>query len=244
MKYIPVFMLCLCACGQKTFERDVIQVTPVAEPGIISVFVAPQSERIRISPCAFTEMPEGLREFLDHLQEVISREDTTALLAVLDSNIMISNGGGIAGIDDFKTFWLSNQYENHDIWERMNRMLVPGGCLENSTVYYSPFAARQLYPDISYIAKVDCYFSGVIIQPKTKVYEKPDTTGPVNAIAEYDLVLIDPEYDSREFYRIATPDSIIRGYVRPEYVFLCAENVLEITLKNGRWYITEISPFD
>ncbi len=183
LKYLPILALTLFSCTpvkkkSELHPKDQIQKTQAEsrETPIPTESEVPVLHRssYRILPQNESSSDQSLKQFVSHLKEIVSKKDLKAFTACLDTGIIVSYGGGMAGIPDFYEDWdLTTNPGKSSLWSTMRRFLKLGGAWENKDEFRIPYTqCDRLFNAIP--DDLDWYQTAVCISPETVVYKHPE----------------------------------------------------------------------
>jgi hypothetical protein len=201
-----------------------------------------------------TKKPE-LEQFVNYLEKVIQNKDAQELLKICDDSIVISEGSGVFGKDNFvKEFKLYNK--NSAFWSMAEKYIKLGGefSKENGeTVTYSIptcFGCQNKKID----EEPDNHIFNVIhiVKDSAILYEKPDEKSKLIARFRMGTILWDNEKsigNEQDGYLpkwcfVQTFDKNLSGFMKSDCLYGESEFSFTIQKKNGQYKIVSFAPFD
>lgn len=240
--YVILFLMGLVLFSCHSSEDPVNKETPIVETNN----AIPVSKAFKILPKDESNSDPSLLAFIKALKATVHRKDTTALFAVLDSNIAVSYGGGDYGITAFRNAWNLQQPINSKLWSALERLLSLGGTWEKDEdgPYFCIPYAQSNTAFLSFNSDFDWYSTGVCLSDRVPVYSAPRTNSNIVGQLNYDVVDLDRNDTDRVFTKITTFDKKLSGYVASTQLLCTADPCLIIRKVNSRWCILSFAPFD
>ena len=204
--------------------------------------------RHKIYPVNEINKDTSLVNFINKLNVIIENKDTTQLFKIIDKKIIISWGGGIEGIKNFKTEFGFDTTVNSKFWEYLYDLVKLGGVFENDSEFgevikFPYLQSERFYDSINY--DFEWFTTYVCIKPNVKVYSEPNLNSKVIFNLDYDILQQeDIENQYGDFVKIATLDRKIKGFVSFDDVYCTAWSSYIFKKKGKDWKLVSVAAYD
>jgi hypothetical protein len=226
---------------KKTSSLDSLPETPIKNdfiPIIQSPSCVPYNEPIE---------DVGLITLLKNLKQSIEKKDTTLLLSVMDSNVIISHGGG-----EYGYYYLLNNWKNGtpDIWTKLDILMNIGGSKTIDSVYRFPYFTN--YDKCNNLNQKfwdgeDPYWTYMTIKDTVNLYSSSDSNSDVKAKMVNAFVNVKDysTFPDNGYLKVTTYDNELVGYVKSNEVYRTGDYNLIVELDStGKWSVTSFAPYD
>lgn len=258
MRHIFYFFLALGVIGCSSKQPEVNDVNsnsqskkenPQINKSVALADTTAKSKEVfsfKILPIDESKSDSSLNDFISNLKLTVKKRDKTALLKIIDPEIVVSEGGGMYGIKEFSNEWNLQNAGQSKIWTNLEGILKMGGTWEDDDEgkYFSiPYTqSNKAFSKFKY--DFDWYNTAVIKASDVKVLKEPRATSNPIGTLNYDVVEVDPDYSHSVFSKIVTIDRKIIGYVKHTDLEYSANRALVLRKKGNEWKITSYAPFD
>jgi hypothetical protein len=153
----------------------------------------------------------------------------------------------ITGKEAFFKEWKLDTPQSSMLWEVMTGIINLGGTFEKADSgmeFWLPYT-HSTTPWEKITRDRDPYFTAICTAAKCKVFNEDDTTSPLTAYLNYDIVEFDPTAHNDQFLEITTFDKKINGFaLRSNFSYEADITLILRKDKNGNWKITSFAGFD
>jgi hypothetical protein len=157
-----------------------------------------QSARIQMPPVDECAADAEFAAFRAELLDAIERQDTQALLALIDEEVLASFGSD-TGHADFVRLWKLDAPGESEVWHELSEALRLG-CATDGTVAVAPALVNKLPRD------ADVFEAMVAVEPGAPLRAAPEANAAVIETLEWDLLTLGDWDGLSDWVPVTLPD--------------------------------------
>lgn len=180
----------------------------------------------------------SFKVFREQLRSAIKRRDSKFVLNSLASDVLVSYGG-CEGVECFTQFWKLNQ-TNSQLWSILSNILALGGSFETykSEKYFcAPYVFSKFPDSVNGEELEGVHEYAAIIGQNVNARSRPNLNAPVVTSLSYDIVKLDQNQSSGNWFKILTPTL---GYVSSQFIRNPFDYRACFKKVNGKWLMNAL----